>query len=105
MNKAGAQEKPLIANQREEEKSPEQRLHEANLKVTRPRLLVLSLLHEMKGHYSADEVLKMLQERRTPLPRASVYNALGALLNRGLVMSAHVGPDRVLYAGGLVWRN
>lgn len=105
MNKAGTQEKPLIAHQREEEKSPGQRLHEANLKVTRPRLLVLSLLHEMKGHYSADEVVKMLQERQTPLPRASVYNALGALLNRGLVMSADVGPGRVLYEEGIVWHH
>jgi Fe2+ or Zn2+ uptake regulation protein len=105
MNKADAQEKPLMTDQREEEKSPGQRLHEANLKVTRPRLLVLSLLREMKGHYSADEVVQMLQERQTPLPRASVYNALGALLDRGLVMSADVGPGRAVYEEGLGWHH
>jgi Fe2+ or Zn2+ uptake regulation protein len=105
MNKADVEEKPFIPSQREEEKSPRQRLHEANLKVTRPRLLVLSLLHERKGHYSADEVVKMLQERQTPLPRASVYNALGALLDQGLVMSADVGPGHVLYEEGTVWHH
>ena len=105
MDKADTQEKPLITDQREEEKSPGQRLREANLKVTRPRLLVLGLLHELGGHYSADEVVKMLQERQTPLPRASVYNALGALLNRGLVMSADVGPGRAVYEEGLRWHH
>lgn len=105
MGKADTQEKPLMIDQREEVKSPGQRLREANLKVTRPRLLVLSLLHEMRGHYSADEVVKMLQERQTPLPRASVYNALGALLNRGLVMSADVGPGRAVYEEGLSWHH
>jgi Fur family ferric uptake transcriptional regulator len=105
MNKADALEKPLMIHQCEEEKNPSQRLHEANLKVTRPRLLVLSLLHEMNGHYSADEVVKMLQERQTPLPRASVYNALSALLNRGLVMSADVGPGRVLYEENIGWHH
>jgi len=105
MNKANTQEKPLMTLHREEEKSPGQRLHEANLKVTRPRLLVLSLLHEIKGHYAADEVVKMLQERQTPLPRASVYNALDVLLNRGLVMLADVGPGRALYEEYIAWHH
>jgi Fe2+ or Zn2+ uptake regulation protein len=105
MNKADVEEKPSMINRREEEKSPRQRLHEANLRVTRPRLLVLSLLHEMKGHYSADEVVKMLEERQTPLPRASVYNTLDALLERGLVMMADVGPGRALYEGRIAWHH
>jgi Fe2+ or Zn2+ uptake regulation protein len=105
MNKANTQEKPLMTLRREEEKSPRQRLHEAKLKVTRPRLLVLSLLHEIKGHYAADEVVKMLQERQTPLPRASVYNTLDILLNRGLVMLADVGPGRALYEEYIAWHH
>ncbi len=105
MNNADAQEKPPTMKQREEEQSLGQRLREANLKATRPRLLVLSLLREMKGHYSADEVVKMLQERQTPLPRASVYNTLDALLNRGLVMMADVGPGRALYEECSAWHH
>ena len=53
MNKADVEEKPPMTNRCEEEKSPRQRLHEANLRVTRPRLLVLSLLHE-KHNISLD---------------------------------------------------
>ena len=105
MNNADAQENPSLPKQHEEEQSPGQHLREANLRVTHPRLLVLSLLREMKGHYSADEVVQILQERQTPLPRASVYNALDALLNRGLVMLADVGPGRALYEACSIWHH
>ena len=90
---------------RETEKSPEQRLREANLKVTRPRLLVLSLLHEMNEHYSADEIVEELGARQTPLPRASIYNTLEILVSRGLVMQADAGPGRALYERGGAWHH
>lgn len=90
---------------REEEKSPGQRLQEAHLKMTRPRLLVLSLLHELKEHYSADEIVEELRARQTPLPRASIYNALDALVSRGLVLRADAGPGRVLYEKGGTWHH
>ena len=105
MNKADVHERPFIIGQHEEEKSPSQRLYETSLKVTRPRLLVLGLLHEVKGHFSADEVVQMLQERQTPLPRASVYNTLEALLKQGLVMLGDVGPGRALYEESKTWHH
>ena len=48
MSKAATPKKSSIAEQQNEEKSPAQRLLEVGLKVTCPRLLVLSLLHERK---------------------------------------------------------
>lgn len=87
------------------EKNLEQCLREANLKVTRPRLLVLRLLHELNAHYSADEIVEELHARQTPLPRASIYNALEILVGRGLVMQADAGPGRALYEKGGVWHH
>jgi Fe2+ or Zn2+ uptake regulation protein len=105
MKRINDQKQPSSMDQNKAEKSPVQRLREANLKATRPRLLILSLLHELKGHYSADDLAEILQERQTPLPRASVYNSLDALLNRGLVMMADVGPGRALYEEGTAWHH
>ncbi|WP_126631211.1 Fur family transcriptional regulator [Dictyobacter alpinus] len=97
--------KTSVTEQYDEEKSPAQFLLEVGLKVTYPRLLVLSLLLEIKGHYSADEIVKMLKERQTPLPRASVYNTLEALLDRELIMVGDVGPGRVLYEMNKYWHH
>ena len=41
----------------------------------------------------------------TLLPRASVYNTLDVLLNRGLVMLADVGPGRALYEEYIAWHH
>lgn len=89
----------------QEEKNLSQRLREAKLKVTRPRLLVLNLLNELEEHYSADEIIEELRARQTPLPRASVYNALDTLVRRGLVMQADAGPGRALYEKGGIWHH
>lgn len=82
-----------------------QRLRAAHMKTTRPRLLVLGLLHELKGHYSADEIVELLRKYQAPLPRASVYNVLDALLERGLVAVADAGPGRTLYEEGKAWHH
>lgn len=105
MEKEYIPEKRAIPDQHEEEQTSRQRLQAANVKITRPRLLVLDLLHELKGHYSADELVEMLQERHTSLPRASVYNALNILASRGLVMLADAGPGRALYEEGGTWHH
>src|SRR5579875_2389136 len=84
-------------NRSEEARNIGQRLRKASLKVTRPRLLVLGLLHELGGHHTVDELVEELHKRNTPLPRASVYNAIGTLVSHGLVMMADAGPGPALY--------
>ena len=81
------------------------RLRDAGLRVTRPRLLVLDLLETVPGHHSADEIVALLQQRESPLPRASVYNVLSALVDRGLVSMVSVGPGSTRYEYGGVWHH
>lgn len=83
----------------------DERLRKAGLKATRPRLLVLHLLQELGGHRSIDELLKELQARGTPLPRASLYNVISVLLSRGLVMLADAGPGPALYEVSEIWHH
>ncbi len=73
------------------------RLQRAGLRATRPRVLVLQLVRELRSHRSADELAAELRARGTPLPRTSVYNVVGTLAERGLLMTAEVGPGRALY--------
>lgn len=81
------------------------RLRQAGLKTTRPRLLVLSLLQELGGHRTIDDLMRGLKARGTPLPRASVYNVIAVLVNRGLVMLADAGPGPALYEINLNWHH
>lgn len=81
------------------------RLREAGLRVTRPRRLVLDLLHATPGHHSADNIVALLAGRSTPLPRASVYNVVSALVDCGLVTMVSVGPGSARYEYGAPWHH
>jgi Fe2+ or Zn2+ uptake regulation protein len=83
----------------------DERLRQAGLKATQPRLLVLGLLQELGGHRSADELLKELQARGSDVSRASVYNVIDTLVSRGLVMLADAGPGPALYEVSLTWHH
>ena len=81
------------------------RLRDAGLRVTRPRLLILDLLQSKPGHHSADEIVALLDQRRSPLPRASVYNVLSALVDNGLISMVSVGPGSTRYEYGARWHH
>ncbi len=72
-------------------------LRSAGLRVTRPRITVADALAELGGHHSADEILEHLEDSGRPLPRASVYNVLDALVDAGIAVPAYHGPGRALY--------
>lgn len=80
-------------------------LHDAGLRATQPRLLVLDLLHRWGGHRTADDVLTALGDAERPLPRATVYKVLRDLTDRGLVMTADAGPGSVLYEAADAWHH
>ena len=82
-----------------------QRLRQAGLRVTRPRLLVLEVLEDAGGHRSVDELVAALRQRGTPLPRATVYNVVNALLAHGLILAADAGPGRALFEAGKTWHH
>lgn len=82
-----------------------QRIQAAGLRATRPRVLILELLERRRGHSSADEVAENLDAAGTALPRATVYNVLGDLSERGLVMTADAGPGRALYEVADRWHH
>ena len=89
----------------ESENSAEGRMREAGLRVTQPRLAVYSILRELGGHRSVDEIVSLLSQRGRPVPRMSVYNVVADLSTAGLVMFADVGPGRALYEASDHWHH
>ncbi len=81
------------------------RLRSAGLRATRPRLAVTEALRAMGGHHTADEVHAHLVEHGTSLPRTSVYNALVALSELGVVLRADVGPGAAVYEYAESWHH
>ena len=81
------------------------RLRAVRLRVTRPRLRLLSLLSEGRGHISADDIVAELRAQGEPLSRAAVYNILGVLVAHSLVMVTDAGPGRALYEAFDHWHH
>lgn len=81
------------------------RLREVKLRVTRPRLRLLSLLSGGGSHLSADDIVVALRVRGEPLSRAAVYNILGTLVSHGLLMVTDAGPGRTLYEAFDHWHH
>jgi Fur family ferric uptake transcriptional regulator len=84
---------------------PAARLHAAGLRVTRHRIAVLDALAGLGGHRTADEVAGALQDAGAPLPRASLYHALGAMAGAGVVMVADAGPGVARYEVAASWHH
>ena len=55
--------------------------------MTRPRVAVYTMLRDVGGHRSVDEISGLLRKRGQEIPRMSVYNVVADLTAAGLVMS------------------
>ena len=82
-----------------------QRLREAGLRVTRRRMAILRTLDTLGGHRTADELATALDNAGEPVPRASLYHALGSLADAGVLMVADAGPGVARYETGADWHH
>lgn len=60
-----------------------ERLRDAGLRITRPRLAVLDVLHE-GGHLDVDEIATRVRSRLDSVSTQAIYDVLGALSRAGL---------------------
>lgn len=67
------------------------------INVTLQRLEIAYLLFSRREHLSADRILALCGEGSTPASKATVYNTLSLLVERGLVREVIVDPTRVFY--------
>jgi len=75
----------------------EQRLQAHGIRPTRARLLTARALYATPGHPTADEVWHTIRARGAHCARASVYNTLSRMAERGMIKSLPVAPGRTHY--------
>jgi Fe2+ or Zn2+ uptake regulation protein len=73
------------------------RLRERGLRVTAPRLAILSMLEQVGGHRAVDELVLALHRAGYHHARTTVYNALDDLARAGLVRAAPVDAGALRY--------
>ena len=73
-------------------------LKEAGLKITQPRLLILSLLDSTKNrHLSTNDIYLALSKNKTPLTLGTIYRVLDQLEKAGLVLCHHFSADNAVF--------
>jgi Fur family iron response transcriptional regulator len=59
--------------------------------------MIARVLFDHVRHYSADQVMTSVNDGRTRVSKATVYNTLGLFARSGLVREIIVDPTRVFY--------
>lgn len=73
-------------------------LKDAGLKITQPRLLILSLFENSKQrHLSTNDIYNTLSEDKTPLTLGTIYRVLDQLEKAGLVLCHHFSADHAVF--------
>ena len=74
-----------------------QELEAHGLKATAQRVRIAELLMSAPTHITADQILGTLRSGGERVSKATVYNTLNALAERGLVRQIHLDPERSVY--------
>lgn len=64
---------------------------------TQQRLMIARVLFERPRHFSADQVMNLVNDGKDHVSKATVYNTLGLFARNGLVREVIVDPSRVFY--------
>lgn len=72
-------------------------IHRKGYRLTPQRQMILDAVRESKGHCTPDEVFARVQRKSSAVNRATVYRTLDFLLRIGLVTTAHIQNNQVIY--------
>jgi len=64
---------------------------------TRQRVEIARVLYSRCGHFSAEQILEMVNLQDATVSKATVYNTLKLFRSRGLVREVLADPTRVFY--------
>ena len=82
-----------------------QKIRNAGLRATKPRVAIYEALETAGGHRSADDVAHAVAASGRRLSRASIYNVLDDLTRADLVMRADRGPGAAIYEVADTWHH
>ncbi len=64
---------------------------------TQQRIDIAQTLFAKPQHLSADQVMSLVNQQRSAVSKATVYNTLGLFARKGLVREVIVDPSKVFY--------
>lgn len=79
-----------------------QQLHLHGLKPTYQRVRVAEILMAAPTHMTAEQILAAIRQGGERVSKATVYNTLKVLAQRGLVRQIHLDPERSVYDSTIV---
>ncbi|HEX7114266.1 MAG TPA: Fur family transcriptional regulator [Steroidobacter sp.] len=74
-----------------------QHLHQHGLKPTEQRVRIAEILLAAPTHMTAEQILAAVRRNGERVSKATVYNTLKVLAQRGLVRQIHLDPERCVY--------
>jgi Fur family iron response transcriptional regulator len=77
--------------------SAEQQLRRHGVIPTSQRVRIAEVLFARHAHWSAEEVYEQVNRTDRSVSRATVYNTLGLLVDKGLLRQVIVDPAKVFY--------
>lgn len=75
------------------------RLHQAGLKATRPRLILLEALEQDHSHPTAEQLYETMRPHYPSLSLSTVYQALDVFIRTGLCRRVSNAGDRIRVDG------
>lgn len=72
-------------------------LEQHDIQATRPRIDAAELLMSRKQHVTANQLLDQLNDGRSRVSRATVYNTLKLFVRQGLIRQIVLDGDKTLY--------
>ncbi|HWK50943.1 MAG TPA: Fur family transcriptional regulator [Steroidobacter sp.] len=79
-----------------------EQLHLHGLKPTHQRVRVAEILMAAPTHMTAEQILAEIRRGGERVSKATVYNTLKVLAQRGLVRQIHLDPERSVYDSTIV---
>jgi Fur family ferric uptake transcriptional regulator len=72
-------------------------IKQSGFRITPQRQIILDVLHEAGGHCTPEEVYQRVQTKSSAINRTTIYRTLEFLVRLGLVTTAHVQGNQVIY--------
>lgn len=74
-----------------------QQIQDCGLKPTDQRVRIAEILMRHPTHMTAEQILMTVRSSGDRISKATVYNTLKALADRGLIRQIHLDPERSVY--------
>ena len=74
-----------------------QTLRAKGLKLTPQRMLIVDIIHDAKGHLTADEIIKYVQSKMPGVNKSTIYRTLDLLEQSGCVYKSQLNQESIYH--------